>query len=228
MSAKNIVRISASTDDLMLFKDRDLEDGSVLGFPELRINVDFPEQVIKTKKNNSIKEPAHSATFFLTPFREYSFQVSRTIDGQWDCGCSVVLNLHNLIHISDTNSAMSNVSWEHGYKGRSSAIHYIVKGIMLQAIEDFIARRTSNYDGYTCDWNSNGELSRYLEGDILDIFTRICIAYLFIRERRPDMCDDDSLMKYYTTHVYNEEEETDPLWNLAIPMDLFERYTSEK
>lgn len=34
---------------------------------------------------------------YLSPFRSYTFQVSETVDGQWDLGCSQVIGLKNLL-----------------------------------------------------------------------------------------------------------------------------------
>lgn len=38
-------------------------------------------------------------TVYLTPFRWYKFQVSQTIDGEWDLGSSMVVEFEKLVHL---------------------------------------------------------------------------------------------------------------------------------
>ena len=78
---------------------------------------------------------------YLSPFRGLSFQVSKTIDGQWDKGSIKVIRLGNIWSTSFTESNKTQYNYSNCNE-RETKLE-ILKGLALIAIEQFtsIARR---------------------------------------------------------------------------------------
>ena len=215
----NIVKISAKVEDIITVIPgyAAKEYTGHLGFPTLIIHVDYPSMVI-----NNIKEPAHHSKYYLTPFREYAFQISETLSGDWDCGSTDVVDLHAILNcvMNYDKPYRANDSYGTKYIGnRENVTFSIMKGLILQALDKFIYRMLDHYDGYTMDFNDKDHhASRHLEGDVLDRFTKVCIAYLLIREEKENLLyeagatfEKSLLMYLYNLPIYNSDtkQETD-------------------
>lgn len=167
MAAKNIVQINIKSDGLFKLEGE---------MPLLRIDVNFPEQVI-----DGIKYPKHHKTYWLSPFRLYKFQVSGNAKGERDCGSSVVVNLHHVVETFSATSTpnMSNIAWgDRNEKG--FIIHEIMKGLANTAFTNFLQIEFRDYDGV----NINIDLAPEIEGDIeeikyLDIYMTMMDAFIF-------------------------------------------------
>ena len=167
MAAKNVVNINIKND--ALFKTES-------GFPQLRIDIDYPEQVI-----DKVRYPKHHKAYWLSPFRLYKFQVSGGPNGEGDFGSSDVVNLHHVIETFSVTSTpnMSNVGWgdrnENGF-----IIHEVMKGMANTAFNNFIRVHFSDYDGVKI----NIDIAPEIDGDIeeikyLDIYMNMMDAFIF-------------------------------------------------
>lgn len=119
-------------------------------------------------------------TGYLSPFRAYSFQVSRTADGQWDMASSPVIGLRNVLEANapDTRGAgyQSNLDWY----GEAQAC--LLKGLALQALVEYSSRMDAvldlgkhSFEKYT---DESGEpRSKYYQ-DRLAKFIAIVVDYL--------------------------------------------------
>ena len=165
--AKNIVQINIKKDGLFKLES---------GMPILRIDVDFPEQVI-----DGVKYPKHHKAYWLSPFRLYKFQVSGNAKGERDCGSSAVVNLHHIVETFTTTATppMSNVVWgDRNEKG--FIIHEVMKGLANTAFANFLQIEFREYDGYSI----NIDLAPEIKGDIeevkyLDIYMTMMDAFVF-------------------------------------------------
>lgn len=83
---------------------------------------------------------------YLSPFRKYSFQISRTINGECDMGASPVLGLKNILFAKpgdpeDYDSGYSsNFSWSDG-----SAQTELLYGLALTALVEFTRGNPVNF-----------------------------------------------------------------------------------
>jgi hypothetical protein len=237
MAAKNIVRVSARISDIIsVIQNYAIKDYSGrLGFPTLVIHVDYPEQVI-----DGIKEPARSRKYYLTPFREYCFQISGSLSGDGDHGSTQVVDLHAVLGSIMNYSEPYRATVYYGTESigtRSNVAFHIMKGLILEAIDQFTYRKINgNYDGYITDFNdSDADASRHLDGDVIDRFTKVCIAYLLIREGKDALLYDagatskQGLLDFiYHLPIYNSDtgEKTD--LKPTIPMGTLEAMCEEK
>lgn len=78
---------------------------------------------------------------YLSPFRQYSFQISMTAQGQWDMGSSPVVGLKNVLETVAPNKQgpgyQSNLNWN----GESQAC--LLKGLALQALTEYASRENA-------------------------------------------------------------------------------------
>ena len=176
MSAKNIVKIHIGK-DCVVKKDSDM--------PQMRIDISVPEQVI-----DGYRHKISERQYYMTPFRNYKFQVSGNEKGNGDYGSCQVVNLHHIIKVLSATSTpnYSNVSW--GDKNeKGNIIHEVMKGLANNALMEFVTRHFSEYDGYkiTIDNISSDDLKEmfgdgddvpFMYLDALDLFVFASIIYL--------------------------------------------------
>lgn len=119
-------------------------------------------------------------TGYLSPFRAYSFQVSRTADGQWDMASSPVIGLRNVLEANapDTRGSgyQSNLAWD----GEAQAC--LLKGLALQALVSYSSHMDAvldlgkhSFENYT---DESGEPHNKYYKDHLEKFISIVVEYL--------------------------------------------------
>lgn len=71
---------------------------------------------------------------YLSPFRKYAFQVSKTFEGEWDLGSTRVFGLNNLMNctIDESKCGPSNLNWVDG-----EAQEYLLQCAALMALQKF-------------------------------------------------------------------------------------------
>lgn len=83
---------------------------------------------------------------YLSPFRKYSFQISRTVDGECDMGASPVLGLKNILFAkpgepeSYDSGYCSNFNWSDG-----SAQIELLYGLALTAVIELTGGNPVNF-----------------------------------------------------------------------------------
>lgn len=119
-------------------------------------------------------------TGYLSPFRAYSFQVSRTADGQWDMASSPVVGLRNVLEANapDTRGSgyQSNLDWY----GEAQAC--LLKGLALQALVSYSSHMDAVLDlgkhSFESFVNESGEAHSKYYQDRLAKFISIVVEYL--------------------------------------------------
>ena len=170
--AKNIVRVNIKADSIFI---------SESGMPQLKIDVDMPEQII-----DKFRHPKRHMEYWMSPFRLYKFQISGGPHGEGDCGSCEVVNLHHVIEVLQVSSTpdRSNVCW--GDKNEpGNIIHTVFKGMANTALVDFLTKAFRGYDGYSLkienypDIKVPGEFNiPFMYMDALDAFVFASIIYI--------------------------------------------------
>lgn len=116
-------------------------------------------------------------TGYLSPFRQYSFQVSMTAAGQCDMGSSPVIGLKNILEASAPNTRgtgyQSNLAWD----GEAQAC--LLKGLALQALSEYASRANAvlKLGKSSFEKDSVNCVSRYYR-DKLEKFIAVVVDYL--------------------------------------------------
>lgn len=116
-------------------------------------------------------------TGYLSPFRQYSFQVSMTAQGQCDMGSSPVVGLKNILEANIPNKQgpgyQSNLTWD----GEAQAC--LLKGLGLQALNEYASRANAvlKLGKSSFEKDSVNCVSRYYH-DRLEKFIDVVVDYL--------------------------------------------------
>lgn len=112
---------------------------------------------------------------YLSPFRAYKFQVSKTFDGQYDMGSSEVVGLRNIVEGFDFPNKNSNYT---GYASNVNLIGFVKEMLKGQAM---LALMKSNRKGEPFDMGkfdrvelSNGE-SVFINNDLDEYIEEVYI-----------------------------------------------------
>ena len=243
-AVNNVVTIEAGSEDLVLmvskygFKDT--------GFPELRLNVHYPEICIKEEEDpvldgiRSYRLKERDREYYLSPFRLYCYQISGDINGGGDYGSTQVIGLMTLFLslLDGDGSSPSNVRWGlNGNLNRSHAMFHVFKSIAYDCLNSFYEHGGNSiymYDGYKANFSPDENCKRFVDkGDMIDQYTMAVIIMLAIRSGRWHLIDREYLNWYYKLPRYTENgEKIDTLekrmeYDIAIPMDIFECMCAE-
>lgn len=226
-----IVQIGAKNGAIKLYSSK-YQEKDTTGFPQLEIDVYFPEICInRTRKDGreiSWKMEERQCHRYLSPFREYGFQISGTWDGQWACGETQVIGLRNLFHaiICETNCGHSNVRWGMSTLTRGHAMWHVFNGFAESALMDWIQNSEfEGYDGVNFDWIDEDSHRFSDRGDVFDQFVYATIIYLAIREGRWNLIKPEDLRWYYSLEVLDEDKNKK---QLTIPMGILEYMCPEE
>lgn len=216
-SAKNIVNINVLTNDIIICRFED-ENGKANYMPELKITVSFPEIVFKNSKGQSIKKTPHTEIFYMSPFRDYRFQISGSISGEGDYASTEVIGFYNLIttlmNAKDTAKLVpTNVAYDERYIGtHSNIVCQLIDSMIRACFQKFITDSPvfSKYDGIKVNLG-NKETIHYQQGgfamlDSFGKFAEIVTTYL-VKNWCPVIYPDEALLDIYTNllDVYDTE-----------------------
>ena len=145
--AKNVAQINISCDNVVFY---DCDNSYI---PELKISVVFPETTFVTQVGKTIKKPKHTVDYWMSPFRDYRFQVSASIDGHQDCGSTEVIGLSNMITVFEDFECEgpSNVSYNDYLCTHSHITTQIYDSMIRACLMKFIEKPIvigERYDGY--------------------------------------------------------------------------------
>ena len=229
----NVVNISADPNSLVLLCPK---YGSKFGFPELMLTAYFPEICIKEEEDpagiaiRSVRRKEHTRFYWMAPFREYSYQISGSIDGDGCFGDTPVLGLHNLFHATFSDGYQSsNTRWGYGKITMGHASFQIFKALAYQCLDSFYNWGSTDiyrYDGVKTNF-SGKEYERYSErGDMLDRYTMAVLIYLAMREERYDLISKEDYEWYFSLPRLTEDSTllsgTKASEAIEIPMKVLE------
>ena len=230
-SKNGIVQVSAKNGNIKLYSPKYLNKDTT-GFPQLIIDVHFPEICIeRTKKDGTKyiwKEEERNCHRYLSPFREYGFQISGTWNGEWCCADTQVIGLHNLFNaiLDGENRGRSNVRWGYSQLTRGHAMWHVFNGFAESAVMDWYNNSDfEGYDGINFNW-TDGDSWRFSDrGDVFDQFVYAVIIYLAIREGKWKLIKPEDLRWYYSLPVLDDDKNET---KLTIPMDILEYMCPEE
>lgn len=203
--AKNIISINLNKENVVLYEvDHDTH------IPVLKITVVYPEVVINNKKIAK-----KSVNYWLSPFRDYKFQVSGSIDGQGDWGGTEVIGLFNMVEAlsSFTDFKKSNVAYGTKYIGtHSNILATTLEAFIKQAFFDF-TRRIDLFDNYDGIKVNIGPLENieYKSGgfallDTFQFYTEMVCLYLLEKMDKNFDVDNALRNKYLELPVLDSNE----------------------
>ena len=208
--AKNIVQINVFTNDIFLCKFEN--EGKVNYMPELKIVVSFPEIVYTNKDGNTIKKNPHTEIFYMTPFRDYRFQISRSISGEGDYASTEVIGFYNLISTLMAGKDIvklvpTNVSYDDRYIGtHSNIICQLIDSMIRACFQKFITQSPifDKYDGINVNFGDRETIYYKRNGfamlDNFGKFAEIVTTYLVLNWC-PKISPDETLEYIYSNEL---------------------------
>lgn len=224
MAVDNVVEVSASNNDLVLLCTK---HGSKVGFPELRLRVNYPEICIKMGESTSYKMKECTREYWLSPFEDKCYKISATVDGKGCFGDTDAIGLHNLFRA---------LLWGY-FLGRKldegHPMFCMFKALAFQCLNCLYNWPSSNiyrYDGVRSTFF--GELKYLGRGDMIDQYTMAVLIYLSLNDKKYDFVSKEDYEWYFSLPRINEKGEllsgTEKSVAVAIPQEVLEIMCEEE